>query len=65
MFISSQQDTVLMNLFKRMFPKWTYDPHISDYVANPTSKKGSDFELPIVDRIQLTRKKKPEDKMDI
>lgn len=24
----SQQDTVLLNLFKRVFPKWNYDPHV-------------------------------------
>ncbi|TRY75463.1 hypothetical protein TCAL_06410 [Tigriopus californicus] len=25
----SQQDTVLLNLFKRVFPKWNYDPHVA------------------------------------
>jgi hypothetical protein len=55
----------MMNLFKRMFPKWNYDPYISDYVG-PTSKRESEFELPVVDKIQLTKKKKPElEKMDV
>ena len=56
-----------MNLYKRMFPKWTYDPHISDFIQNSMVKKSSHFELPVVEKIQLTKKKKkPEvEKMDV
>jgi len=36
----SQQDTVLMNLYKRVFPKWTYDPFVNEPIPNEQAKTG-------------------------
>lgn len=50
----SQQDTVMLNLFKRVFPKWNYDP----FVADPTAKREL-MEEDVVETLQLRKKKKP------
>jgi hypothetical protein len=48
---SKSQDCVLMNLYKDVFPKWTYDPHVA--APLPLYDHGNAMEEDVANQLML------------